>query len=155
MRSVIEDHYISNDTVESVGEFAILWGMVEDKYFKRNCSAANLSKMVVVNNCDDLIISAKEIKATLFSEYDSVDEIISYMCFRKIDNSLKKQVIRFLSEDELDAEIKIFAAVCICFRIRNNMFHGEKCFYLLNQQRKFFNACSGFLNELVLREDVL
>ena len=77
------------------------------------------------------------------------------MCFRKNDNSYKSHVVSFLSENESDADIKTFAAVCICFRIRNNMFHGEKCFSLLNQQRKFFDACSGFLDELVLREDIL
>lgn len=152
MYRMISDHYIKMETVSTIGQFAILWGMIEAKFFGKGCSSSKLGSLVVVETSDSITANADNLKTSLLARYDSVEEIMreKYLCLRESDRVFSERLERFLREDTLDAKEKTYAAICLCFRIRNNMFHGEKVFWTLNQQVELFRACCGFMNALLL-----
>ena len=151
MYTEIEEHQITTETVESIGQFAILWGMFEEKYFDRCCTSAKLKKLQVIKYTEPLIHMTNCIKDALLSLYLSPEETLKRLCIRNNEKDLI-EIILSIFDDDACAESKIYASICICFRIRNNSFHGEKVFWTLNNQREIIDSCSSFLNCL-LRED--
>ena len=155
MYNAIDSYCIDDETITIIGRFAILWGMVEEKYFDRCCNSTKLKNMIVSNNTDNLTAYAHAIKETLIALYRDPNDIEERLCMRGNDyKSFSEHVKRFLTRRSV-AEESTYAAVCICFRIRNNLFHGEKAFWLLHQQKAIINACSAFLNELMTVEGAL
>ena len=152
MYKILEDYLIKNSTIETIGEFAILWAMIEEKYFDKCCTNKKLDKVTIVNNNVDLDNCVDRMKKSLMLYYSSSDEVINRLCLRKGDRYFLSHIKDLLEKDDCEMRDKFFGALCICFRIRNNLLHGEKVFWLLNQQRDLLDSCCAFLNEL-LSED--
>ena len=156
MYDAIDSHFIDSETISSIGQFAILWGMVEEEYFEKCCNTTKLKNMVVSNNTDDLASYARAIKEALMALYRDPNDIEERLCMRGNDyKSFAERVNRFLKCQRTTEKESVYAAVCICFRIRNNLFHGEKAFWLLYQQKPIIDACSDFLNELMVVDGAL
>ena len=144
------NHYgIQTETIASIGQFAVLWGMVEEKYFDKCCTAPKLKKTTVVNNTKSIVSFAEDIKKEMVTFFGP-REITNRLRPREKEIVLVKNVSQFLENDEITDDDKTLAAVYICYRVRNNMFHGEKAFWLLDQQKTLIDSCSRFLNELLL-----
>lgn len=149
----IEKFFIENETVSVIGEFSIVWAMMEEKYFDKDCNAGKLNRTTVLQANVTLADHAKKIKESLKLYYSSYDDshILKLLNFRRKD-SFNLRVQYFLMTDLQNLDENVFCALCICFRIRNNLFHGEKVFYMLNNQRSLIADCSAFLNELLNSE---
>lgn len=157
MYQKIKNYYIKEETVLTIGQFAVLWGMIEEKYYNKCCTAAKLSNTVICAPSWQLVLYADEIKRELFAINPSKDssQFRRKLCIRRPDQGFWPQIERFLMNDAVNENEKIFAALCICFRIRNNMFHGEKIFWLINDQKDLLDSCARFMNELLMGEDVI
>lgn len=155
MRQSIEDHYIQNDTVFSIGEFSILWGMFEEKYFEMNCKREKIMRLKVNLVNETLINLAKEIKDELLIHYTNPEKAIKHLRVCKKDKLFYNIICSFLENREMNDNDIILASICICYRVRNNMFHGEKSFFLLNGQKGIIDSCSAFLNDLLEVEEIL
>lgn len=53
-----------------------------------------------------------------------------------------------LDKDSIDKD-KIKAILYIIFRLRNNVFHGEKSILTIDQQRETFNLVNSFLLDIL------
>ncbi len=156
MYNAIESHCIDNDTITSIGQFAVLWGMLEQEYFDKGCTNKKLQSMSIASFNADMVARATEIKNNLVSYYGSVDTVAEKLCIRNGDKkAFYDKVIQLLEDRSIDEKDRIHAAVCLCFRIRNNLFHGEKTFWVLNQQKGIIDSCSGFLNALLAGKDAI
>lgn len=145
------NHYgIQTETIASIGQFAVLWGMVEEAFFEKCCITKKLGRLVVVKSTDAIAEYAESIKNNLISYYSGNEDIYDRLNLRSNDGYFSEKVRLFLQNDAISVEDKTSAAVCICFRIRNNMFHGEKVFWLLDRQKPLIDSCSCFLNELLM-----
>ena len=153
MLKAIEDHCINNNTVDAIGQFAIVWGLVEERYFNMCCNARKLYNTKVVYTNKELSLAADQLKHSLLEHYVTIEKIREHLNLRKNDKYFE-QIMPFLSLDNAEEDEKIYSALCLCFRIRNNLFHGEKVFYLLNQQKTIIDSASAFLNELLIEETV-
>ena len=155
MYKAIEKYYINDDTVFAIGHFAILWGMVEAKYFKKECNVKRLRSMEIVFDSDELTRYAESLRDTLKEYYQSIEDIKRFLCMRDKEKELSDTVTPFLTDTELDSKGMVYAALYICFRIRSNAFHGEKVFWLLDQQRIIFKSCADFLNRLLMEDGIV
>ena len=157
MYKAIENYYIQDETITSIGQFAVLWGMVEEKFFDKCCTSPKLARMKVLNISEEMISFADSIKKSLLERYKFAPskELEEFLCLRVTDKTFSQKVRLFLGENEIDSESKIFSAVCVCFRIRNNLFHGEKIFWLLNHQKDILDSCAAFLDALLSNKDAL
>jgi hypothetical protein len=157
MYKAIENYYIQDETITSIGQFAVLWGMVEEKFFDKCCTSPKLARMIVLNVSEEMILLADSIKKSLLAHYNSVEnrEMEEFLCLRGKDKSFSEKVRLFLGENEIDSESKVFSAVCVCFRIRNNLFHGEKIFWLLNAQKDILDSCAAFMDALLSNKAAL
>ena len=151
MLNIIENYCIQNETITAIGQFAVLWGMVEEQYFDKFCKEQKIERIEIVKVSDSTVALAKGIKTALISHYgvQNTNSIYEYLRLRKTVSVASKIVRQFIECEGCPEKEMVRAALFICFRIRNNMFHGEKVFWCLNEQKELIDACSGFLNALL------
>ena len=59
MLNNIEEVFIDDETISVIGEFSIIWAMMEEKYFDRDCNARKLSQALVTQSNEFLTDCAK------------------------------------------------------------------------------------------------
>lgn len=157
MLNAIDNHCIQNETITAIGQFAVFWGMVEEQYFDKFCKEQKIERMKIVKASDGTVALAVRIKTALISHYgaQNINSIYEYLRLRNTVSVASKIVRQFIEcEGSSDKDV-VRAALFICYRIRNNMFHGEKVFWRLNEQKELIDACSEFLNALLLGDVTL
>lgn len=68
---------------------------------------------------------------------------------KRIKPEDQQAIIHALAQDELDEVDKAIGLLLICFRIRNNLFHGTKQVQTLHQQQELFAQVSYVLTALI------
>lgn len=125
-------------TIKEIGRFAVLWAGFEAGYFDKRFL---LNKMSDLDKFYDAIQRIKEKTGieNILSNFNAMlqrrrhtlrmntSKYISGLRLSKFLIELFGNIITRFMEGVLDnLGEQIIAAVVICFRIRNNMFHGEK-----------------------------
>lgn len=149
-----------------ISEFTFLWSVFESK-FKKNDNSLNLKRIESVLN----MIEFKEIRvnSNLFENIpDFINiELLSTDVILALPNiNFKVSLFPIERKNELDwfknhfgkFEIiekdnsKTILLMCfICYRFRNNLFHGNKKFDELHQQNELFNLFNNFLSEILIK----
>lgn len=66
---------------------------------------------------------------------------------------IKNEVLEYLKSEELSSENKLTALLYIAFRLRNNLFHGEKAVFQLYDQNENFRQINLLLMHLIDSSD--
>lgn len=151
-----------NENFEFISEFTFLWSMLESK-IKKNDDSVNLKRI-------ESIINSLEFKKNRESsrKFQSIPEFVHIektnddiiLSFPNIPFKVslfpteRKSDIEWFKKHFEQLEIvekensKIILLMCfICYRLRNNLFHGNKKFDELHQQKELFNLINNFLSE--------
>ncbi|MFN8211184.1 MAG: hypothetical protein U0T33_09495 [Bacteroidales bacterium] len=135
---------ISEETLEEIKNFTLLWNIFDNTIFNTHFSIHNLNLEIDRINPP-------------FNDYQ---EIFRYFQLRYVDNGAINErfrnlnfkqndrepfVIRALLDNDLPNNDKILAVGIIIFRFRNNLFHGIKDFHFLNGQIENFRFANRYL----------
>jgi len=72
-----------------------------------------------------------------------------YKTFEFKSKKIKSDVFGYLSRETPSNEQKLKALLCIAFRLRNNLFHGQKQVDKLYEQNENFKQINLFLMNLI------
>jgi len=147
--NVCQKYGIDPATVNAIGEFCILWNHFEQLVFEKDASVDKIrdfSQIVpqepVLRNYVNCV--RREIRKLLA---EANQESVRNRFFTRKANERQDQqvdiIIGFLNEADGD---ELFGCLLCVYRIRNNMFHGNKDVYKLDMQKNMFEK----VNELLM-----
>ena len=147
---MLERYELQDETIMTFGAFSILWCQYEQAYFESNFNYKDLEKWVSSLEC------TKNIGFWYERIREETKQYMGYVNADSIQNrifSVKnkgKPTYRDSIEKFLDgSEFCLIGCFLYIKRIRDNMFHGLKSVYSLDNQRSMINAICGMLNEVL------
>jgi len=146
--NLIEYWMLENETILEIGKFSILWGCFEWKYFDNNCNKNKIDNYAkkINNENAELLVLCYNIINKLRSLYNHDSNTIIERLHSGIMSSEIEKCLKTDCSDKLSI---IQGTLYICYRVRNNMFHGEKCEFFLNEQKDLFKKINFLLNQLL------
>ena len=78
-------------------------------------------------------------------------EVISRLKFRSSERNAKKAVADWVHNDKCTYA----APIAVIYRIRCNMFHGEKMVYMFDGQQELFDMASRVIDKYIEMKDLL
>lgn len=130
--------------------FAMIWNLFEDRCMGKK---AQISK---VNNLVESLISINNLEVDAIFDYfkdrykvaDNIYNTESLL-WRRNENTYRNFVIEKFRDTQCSHQDKIKAVLYIIFRLRNNLFHGEKDIAIINEQKRTFVLVNKFLMDLI------
>lgn len=145
---------VANKTLESIGTFSVEWAVFEDSYFGRHCSLSaimeRISKDTILSG--ELMSVCEQFRDVLIQYAGGNEsEVISRLKFRSSERNAKKAVADWVHNDKCTYA----APIAVIYRIRCNMFHGEKMVYMLDGQQELFDMASRVIDKYIEMKDLL
>lgn len=132
-------------------EFAVIWNLFEKKKMGNNASIAKVSRFVEgLQNIEN--INVTEIFEYFKNRYTNNTDhpnLFEALRWRDKEKDKKDETYRILTLENPIGKDKIKAILYIIFRLRNNLFHGEKSILTIDQQRATFNLVNSFLLDIL------
>lgn len=147
----INDNFRTNYTETDLNEiknFTLLWNIYENIFFDKSFSIEKLDR--VINRSNFEFTQFQECYNYFQNRYivnNSINERFKNLNFRRNDRMSFVQDI-MLGELSNDND-KILATGIIVFRLRNNLFHGEKDYRNLNGQLTNFTNANLYLMQFM------
>ena len=138
-----------NETV-AVFNFAMIWNLFEDRCMD------NFAQISTVDDFVNTLPSNLNLDVNIIFDYFKdrykvVDNIynIESLLWRRNENTYRNFVIEKFRDTQCSHQNKIKAVLYIIFRLRNNLFHGEKDIAIINEQKQTFVLVNKFLMDLI------
>lgn len=152
---LLERYEISEDTIITIGEFSILWCRFEQVYFSMNATSIKLSKLAnqiqIDKKFSELYTSVKSNSIKYLGCTDELtiqNRIYSERNPGKDDE--RQHIYNFLNGNS--SQTDWIGCLLYIQRIRNNLFHGLKELYSLNDQKEMFISICELLNYILVKE---
>ena len=146
-----EKYNCDSNTVRVIGEFTILWCQFELLYFSNNANESKLLEfaqehLLEVSYFENEYQQLKEAANKYLACIDQ--ETIRHRIYsgkHRGNQEKHRHIISFLNDDAIDW------VGCLLFigRIRDNLFHGLKDVYTLNNQAEMIEAVCAVLDRLI------
>lgn len=140
-------NFTEND-LKNIKDFSLLWNIFENLVCDRNCTINRIEESL---NPIEFQIEDFEDHLNYFKERYTADnntnERFEYL--RIVPNARKEFVKQVLLGNDNNTSNKILALSIIVYRYRNNLFHGEKNFMLLNEQEENFSVANQVLTSIL------
>tara|TARA_R110002096_G_scaffold403899_1_gene601556 strand:- start:1904 stop:2368 length:465 start_codon:yes stop_codon:yes gene_type:complete len=140
-------NFTEND-LKNIKDFSLLWNIFENLVCDRNCTINRIEESL---NQIEFQIEDFEDHLNYFKERYTADnntnERFEYL--RIVPNARKEFVKQVLLGNDNNTSNKILALAIIVYRYRNNLFHGEKNFMLLNEQEENFSVANQVLTSIL------
>jgi hypothetical protein len=142
-------NFTEND-LKNIKDFSLLWNIFENLVCDRNCTINRIEERL---NLIEFQIGDFEVSLNYFKErYRANNNTNERFEFLKIvPNTRKEFVKQILLENDKNTSNIILALSIIVYRYRNNLFHGEKNFMLLNEQEENFSHANQVLITILTR----
>ena len=132
-------------------EFTVIWNIFEKKKMGNHASIFDVSDFVErLPNIDN--INVNEIFEYFKNRYTNNTDhpnLFEALRWRDKEKDKKDETYRILTLENPINKDKIKAILYIIFRLRNNLFHGEKSILTIDQQRATFNLVNSFLLDIL------
>lgn len=140
---------LQQDTVLSIGKFAILWNIFEREKCNNYCTVSKIEKLIF--NTSDKWHQLAEVLKRRQEQFDLTEEQYITRKLRRqgLNSERIEKINKFLQSN---GQEDIVGGLFAIYRIRNNMFHGEKDYQMLDGQKELFDAVNNVL-ESVLRDN--
>ena len=143
----------SDEKINAVRDFSLLWNLFESKLGKRHINIQILSNIAysIYRSCnqqDFYTPYLQYFQRRYLNEGNNVNQLFLQLVFRP--NDRKELVESVLKQTERNPVKIIEAILIIIYRLRNNMFHGEKELHNIHTQYDNFNNANRFLAELLM-----
>lgn len=155
--TLINGCYVNNDTILEIGKFAILWNDFEFYYFGTECKDCLIKKFG-----DNFYVPAKksqQFAQALFkwkrpNDMSIMEYVGRFLCpdGTRCGQEARKLMEQFLdavrnNNTENDSDMTVGCLITI-HRLRNNLMHGIKSIWKLDEQYEVFKAANGVLISL-------
>ena len=140
---------LQQDTVLSIGKFAILWNIFEREKCNNYCTVSKIEKLIF--NTSDKWHQLAEVLKQRQEQFDLTEEQYITRKLRRqgLNSERIEKINKFLQSN---GQEDIVGGLFAIYRIRNNMFHGEKDYQMLDGQKELFDAVNNVL-ESILRDN--
>jgi hypothetical protein len=138
--------------------FALIWNRFELKVCDREASIPTIEKSLKTAS-DSGLLDWKEFEEfwTTLNAYLAKEGALSNLDFfllsdkkpNKKEQEYVKILLPILQGDRPDIEIGLRAMLFIAYRVRNNLFHGEKCVTKLPRQHDLFLVLNSFIAKYI------
>lgn len=140
---------LQQDTVLSIGKFAILWNIFEREKCNNSCTVSKIEKLAF--NTSDKWQRLAEVLKHRQEQFGLTEG--QYIARKLRQQGLNSERIEKINKFlQSDGKTNIVGGLFAIYRIRNNMFHGLKEYQMLDGQKELFNAVNNVL-ESVLRDN--
>ena len=132
-------------------EFAVIWNIFEKKKMRNHASIFDVSDFVErLPSIDNININEIfEYFKNRYTNNPNYANLFEALRWRDKEKDKKDETHRILlDKDSIDKD-KVKAVLYIIFRLRNNLFHGEKSILTIDQQRETFNLVNSFLLDVI------
>ncbi len=148
IESYLKYPILEYDKIDSILYFSLIWNIFEKKYFNKNAKISQVKKFI--ENIDSIDAG---IPNDVFNYYKAryifnSEETYLFKSFEFKSSKYKKITLQLLIEADSEKE-KLEALMYIAFRLRNNLFHGEKEVDKLYDQNENFKQMNSFLIKLI------
>jgi len=137
--------------IESILLFSYIWNLFEREICEKNALIKNVSQYIeLLNNIDSKTDDMDRLWKHFQSRYVSggiATEKFNDFVFN--DDCIKSIALTTLTNDNPSLKDKIETILRIVFRLRNNLFHGEKDVSKLYEQNELFSKANEFLSILL------
>jgi hypothetical protein len=140
-----EFNQLNEEEVNEITNFTLMWSLLE----KIDSNARSL----VANGALDINLitdSLQYFKTRYFNK--DLNALTPYYDGLKIEHRLPKYrdlILKMFTDDDINAQEKISALLLIIYRLRNNLFHGEKWAYGINGQSENFTHASKVIANVI------
>tara|TARA_B100000768_G_scaffold42271_1_gene41117 strand:+ start:19916 stop:20380 length:465 start_codon:yes stop_codon:yes gene_type:complete len=140
-------NFTEND-LKNIKDFSLLWNIFENLVCERNCTINRIEENL---NPIEFQIENFEDHLNYFKERYVADNNTNerFENLRIVPNARKKFVKQVLLGNDNNTSNKTLALAIIVYRYRNNLFHGEKDFMLLNEQEENFSVANQVLTSIL------
>jgi hypothetical protein len=137
-----------------IEEFAVVWQIFEWKKFECFCQPHKIKKGDWLNDRDHEILSDRvNVSHSYFSGRYTEKEGYEARFNKLIGDHGENVRPNIETGLQIDAEsrLKIIALACVTYRLRNNLFHGEKAAYNYEGQSENLKHAIAFMNATLTR----
>ena len=145
---------LRDDERRAIEEFSLLWQVFEARRSETNFKVQIARKMGWLGGDSDLLIGKTTDSYKYFQDryahsdghQAKLDELID-----ELGTNVRPDICRGLVDDAPDGS-KLLAQLFICYRLRNNLFHGIKSKYGYEGQLDNFKHAITFLNAVLSQQ---
>lgn len=133
-------------------DFSFLWSLFEGMEMNRNCNVQTIRRYVTdLEQQGGLVdFDCETYLEYLKSRYYQNGEVTDNFHHLHLErNNNPGEVMEALSNEDATHEVKVIGCLIVIYRLRNNLFHGEKWQYQLQDQRNNFVFANEFLKSLM------
>jgi len=143
---------LSVEERDAIDDFSFLWSLFEGAELNRHCSVQTIRQYVtdldqrgrfLEFDCDTYLGYLKD----RYYKNGQVTEYYPYLYLERNHNPA--EVMDALSNENSTKLVKIIGCLIVIYRLRNNLFHGEKWLYELRDQKNNFEHANVFLISLM------
>ncbi|PRY82538.1 hypothetical protein [Mongoliibacter ruber] len=138
----------NENDLKNIKDFSLLWNIFENLVCNRNCSIQRMEESL--NQIEFQLVNFENSLAYLKERYtmdNNTNERFEHLRITPI--ARKEFVKQVLLENDKNTSNIILALAIIVYRYRNNLFHGEKNFMLLNEQDENFRVANQILKSIL------
>lgn len=131
--------------------FAMIWNLFEDRCMGKKAQISKVDDFVNTLP-SDLNLNVNIIFDYFKDRYTNQtngDFRFGNLLWRGNENTYRNVVIEKFRDTHCSHQDKIKAVLYIIFRLRNNLFHGEKDIAIINEQKQTFVLVNKFLMDLI------
>lgn len=143
---------LSREERDGIIDFSFLWSLFEGKVMDGRCDVPRIREYVLHRYQLGLFqsLDCEPYIGYLKNRYYGDGEVTDYYNGLHLERSGNPiEVIEILRNKESPKEIKIIGCLIIVYRLRNNLFHGEKWHYELQGQLNNFTQANVFIKQLI------
>lgn len=151
-RNVPEFSQLGENERAAIYDFSLLWSLFEGSALNCQCNVLGIRRFA--ENSDNRIrlndIDLNPYVSYLRQRYyvdDSPTEYFSHLNIKR--SGSPEEVIEMLSNINCTNKVQLIGCLVVIFRLRNNLFHGEKWKYQLHGQLDNFQRANIFLRNLM------
>ena len=134
----------------NIYRFTLIWNLFETKCCNKDAKISKVSEYLEnteLNFSSQIILKVWKHFKTRYVKNNDISD--SFNSFEFKNDSIKESVKTILKKENPTLSEKLDSLLKICFRLRNNLYHGEKAVEKLYQQNKNFEMANTFLMELI------
>jgi hypothetical protein len=151
-----EFNQLNEEEVNEITNFTLMWSLLESIVLDCRATPEKIdsnARSLVANGALDINLIADSLqyfKTRYFNK--DLNALTPYYDGLKIEHRLPKYrdlILKMFTDDDINAQEKISALLLIIYRLRNNLFHGEKWAYGINGQSENFTHASKVIANVI------
>jgi len=143
---------LSAEERDAIDDFSFLWSLFEGKVMERRCDLPRIRNYVqqleAQGGLD--ILEVEQYVGYLRKRYFRDGDVTGHYYGLNLGvHNNAEEFLETLKEENAPKAVKVIGCLIVIYRLRNNLFHGEKWLYNLEGQLDNFTQANIFLKSLM------